>query len=552
MVLSNGDCLNLAILNVEFRRPAAGRFSMGENRRMTRAAGVIGAATFLSRIFGFVRDMVIAWFFGAGMAADAFFVAFRLPNLLRRLFAEGALSIAFVPVFTEVLEKEGREAAASMARSAMRLLSLILIGVSAAGVLAAPVLVWIIAPGFADDPEKFGVTVRLTRIMFPYILLVGLVALAMGILNPLGHFAAPALAPVFLNLAMIGAVFFISPYMEDPVTGLAVGVIIGGGLQLLLQLPFLVKKGVVFWRHARLFHPALKKVALLMGPMVFGAAVYQINQLVGTLLASLLDEGSVSYLYYADRLVQFPLGIFAIALATAVLPSLSRQAAANDVAALKETFGYALRLVFFITLPAMVGLIVLREPIVALLFGRGAFDANTVRLTAYALLFYAAGLWAFSAVRIVVSIFYALQDTKTPVKIACVSVAANIVLGIVLMQFLAHGGLALATSLASMVNLAMLLWSLRRRLGLLGMRRVVCSVAVSAACSVLMGAGVWLISFYFVPPAGGRMLDLLVGLAAAIFAGIGIYALLHLAFRSPELGALADMLPGRKGSAGRR
>lgn len=525
---------------------------MGENRRMTRAAGVIGAATFLSRIFGFVRDMVIAWFFGAGMAADAFFVAFRLPNLLRRLFAEGALSIAFVPVFTEVLEKEGREAAASMARSAMRLLSLILIGVSAAGVLAAPVLVWIIAPGFADDPEKFGVTVRLTRIMFPYILLVGLVALAMGILNPLGHFAAPALAPVFLNLAMIGAVFFISPYMEDPVTGLAVGVIIGGGLQLLLQLPFLVKKGVVFWRHARLFHPALKKVALLMGPMVFGAAVYQINQLVGTLLASLLDEGSVSYLYYADRLVQFPLGIFAIALATAVLPSLSRQAAANDVAALKETFGYALRLVFFITLPAMVGLIVLREPIVALLFGRGAFDANTVRLTAYALLFYAAGLWAFSAVRIVVSIFYALQDTKTPVKIACVSVAANIVLGIVLMQFLAHGGLALATSLASMVNLAMLLWSLRRRLGLLGMRRVVRSVAVSAACSVLMGAGVWLISFYFVPPAGGRMLDLLVGLAAAIFAGIGIYALLHLAFRSPELGALADMLPGRKGSAGRR
>ena len=236
---------------------------MSENRRMTRAAGVIGAATFLSRIFGFVRDMVIAWFFGAGMAADAFFVAFRLPNLLRRLFAEGALSIAFVPVFTEVLEKEGRAAAASMARSAIRLLTLVLIGVSAAGVLAAPVLVWIIAPGFADDPEKFAVTVRLTRIMFPYILLVGLVALAMGILNPLGHFAAPALAPVFLNLAMIGAVFFISPYMEDPVTGLAVGVIIGGGLQLLLQLPFLVKKGVVFWHRARLFHPALKKVALL-------------------------------------------------------------------------------------------------------------------------------------------------------------------------------------------------------------------------------------------------------------------------------------------------
>ncbi len=519
---------------------------MSEQANVTRAAGVVGAATFASRIFGFVRDVVIAWFFGAGLTADAFFVAFRIPNLLRRLFAEGALSIAFVPVFTEVVEKEGMEEGASVARSAIRMLTVVLTAVTVIGILAAPVLVWIIAPGFADDPEKFAVTVRLTRIMFPYILLVGLVALAMGILNTLGHFAAPALAPVFLNLAMIGGVFFISPHMEDPVTGLAVGVVVGGVLQVLFQLPFLVKKGVRFWQRARLYHPALKKVAILMGPMVFGAAVYQINQLVGTLLASLLPEGSVSYLYYADRLVQFPLGVFAIALATAVLPSLSRQAAAGDMDALKDTFGYAMRLVFFITLPAMVGLIVLREPIVALLFRRGAFTVETTRLTAYALLFYAAGLWAFSAVRIVVSIFYALQDTKTPVKIACVSVAANIVLSVVLMQFLAHGGLALATSLASMVNLVLLMVVLRKRVGRLGMRSTAVSVLKSALFSALMGAGIWLMALYVVPAAGGKTLPLLIWLSAAIAAGMAVYTALHLLFRSPELGAILELVSRRR------
>ena len=520
---------------------------MSEQAQVTRAAGVVGAATLASRIFGFLRDVVIAWFFGAGLAADAFFVAFRIPNLLRRLFAEGALSIAFVPVFTEVIEKQGMDEASSVARSAIRLLTLILTIVTVVGIVAAPVLVWVIAPGFAEDPDKFAVTVRLTRIMFPYILLVGLVALAMGILNPLGHFAAPALAPVLLNLAMIGGVLFISPHMKDPVTGLAIGVVFGGVLQLLLQLPFLAKRGVIFWQRARVYHPVLKKVAILMGPMVFGAAVYQINQLVGTLLASLLPEGSVSYLYYADRLVQFPLGVFAIALATAVLPSLSRQAAADDMAALKETFGYAMRLVFFITLPAMVGLIMLREPIVALLFRRGAFTVDTVRLTAYALLFYAAGLWAFSAVRIVVSIFYALQDTKTPVKIACISVAANIVLSIVLMQYLAHGGLALATSLASMVNLALLLYLLRRRLGRLGMKKTATSVFKSALFAAAMGAGVWLLARWFVPAGGGKTLHLLAAIAAAIAAGIGIYGLLHLAFRSPELGAIAELVSRRNG-----
>jgi len=317
---------------------------MSENVRVTKAAGVVGTATLISRIFGLIRDVVIAWFFGAGLAADAFFVAFRIPNLLRRLFAEGSLSVAFIPVFTEYLANRGKAEAFSLARSAIRLLSVLLVFVTIAGILLAPLIVRIIAPGFADSPEKYSLTVTLTRIIFPYIFFICLVALCMGILNVLGHFAAPAFAPVLLNLAMICSVFLISPYMADPVTGLAIGVLIGGVLQLALQVPFLIKKGFYFWQKTKIYHPGLKKIGILMLPTIFGAAVYQINILVGTLLASLLPGGSVSYLYYADRLVQFPLGIFAIAIATAVLPSLSRQAVTNDFEGVRDTFGHAMKL----------------------------------------------------------------------------------------------------------------------------------------------------------------------------------------------------------------
>ncbi|MFQ5444442.1 MAG: murein biosynthesis integral membrane protein MurJ, partial [Nitrospinales bacterium] len=305
---------------------------MYENTRVTHAAGIVGSATLLSRIFGFLRDVVIAGFFGAGLGSDAFFVAFRIPNLLRRLFAEGSLSIAFIPVFTEYLTTKGKDEAFKLAGSAILLLSIILMILALSGILLSPLLIRIIAPGFAGSPEKLSLTITLTRIMFPYIFFIGMVALCMGILNVLGHFAAPALAPVFLNLAMIGGVVFISPHLSKPIIGLAIGVIIGGALQLLLQVPFILRRGVFFWKKTRIYHSGLKKIGLLMLPAVFGAAVYQINILVGTLLASLLPEGSVSYLYYADRLVQFPLGIFAIATATAVLPSLSRQAAAKDLA----------------------------------------------------------------------------------------------------------------------------------------------------------------------------------------------------------------------------
>jgi len=508
---------------------------MTEKKRVTKAAGVVGSATLLSRIFGFIRDVVIAWFFGAGLASDAFFVAFRIPNLLRRLFAEGSLTIAFIPVFTEYLTRNGKAEAFALGRATVRLLSVILALTAILGVICAPLIVGLIAPGFAESPDKQALTVLLTRIMFPYIFFIGLVALAMGILNALGHFAAPALAPVMLNLAIIFAALFIAPQMSEPVVGLAIGVIIGGILQLALQIPFLIRKGFAFWAKSRFWHPGLQRVGRLMLPAVFGAAVYQINILIGTLLASLLPEGSVSYLYYADRLVQFPLGIFAIATATAVLPSLSRQAAAGDLNALGGTFTHAMKLVLFITIPSMVGLIVLREPIVALLFKRGAFDAQTTHLTAIALLYYGIGLWAFAAVRIVVSTFYALQDTKTPVRMAAISIGVNIVMGILLMGPLKHGGLALATSLASMVNLGLLTWALSKRLGPIKWRSLGVSTLKTIISSGIMGCAVWIMARMAIPADEGSTAVLLAGLMGTILAGIVMYGTSALVLKSAEL-----------------
>jgi putative peptidoglycan lipid II flippase len=506
---------------------------MSENSRIVKAAGVVGVATLTSRTLGFIRDAVIAWFFGAGFSSDAFIAAFRIPNLLRRLFAEGSLSSAFIPVFTEYIVKQGQTEAFNLARSAFRLLGCVLIIAAICGVLLSPWIVRMIAPGFPAD--KLSLTITLTRLMFPYIFFIGLVALCMGILNVLGHFAAPAFAPVLLNLSIIGSVFFISPSLTSPVIGLAVGVLIGGFLQLALQLPVLIKAGFYFWEEAKMIHPGLKRVGTLIPPVILGGAVYQINILVGTLLGSLLDQGSVTYLYFADRLVQFPLGVFAIAMATAILPSLSRQAATGDLGTLKDTFGQALRLIFFITIPATIGLIILREPIVALLFQRGEFDAQATRLTAQALLYYSVGLCAFSAVRIVAATFFALQDTRTPVRMACVSIFANIVLGVVLMKPLAHGGLALATSLASMLNLGLLLGALRTRLGSLGWKSIAQSVCRSLLCSVVMGIAVHMAASFMITDKNSTLSGLIAGIAGSIAVGLCIYGAGSYMIKSPEL-----------------
>ncbi|MBT3312896.1 MAG: murein biosynthesis integral membrane protein MurJ [Desulfobacterales bacterium] len=514
---------------------------MSEKSKLTRAAGIVGGATFLSRIFGYIRDMVMAAFFGAGFFSDAFIAAFRIPNLFRRLFAEGSLTIAFIPVFTEYITEKGRDDAFELARSALRLLSIILAITAIAGVLFAPQLMDIITHGF--HPEKLSLTVTLTRIMFPYIFFICLMALCMGILNALNHFASPALAPLLLNISMIAAMYIASYISDDDrfrIIGLAVGVLAGGVLQLSFQIPFLVKNGFYFWQKAKIYHPGLKKIGVLMIPAVFGAAVYQINILVGTFLASLLPGGSITYLYYSDRLVQFPLGVFAISIGTAILPSLSRHAANNDFHALRDTFAYSIRLIFFITLPSMVGLIVLRKPIIALLFQRGAFTAESVIYTADALLYYCAGLWAVSAVRVIVPTFYALKDTKTPVRIGIISIISNIALGIILMKHLSHCGLALATSLASIINFCLLIVALRKKLGSLGWKKIIISTFKSFACSVIMGIVVmWVIQFLIpdllISDDKTDLSILLPGLMGGIAAGVITYILLSIFFKSHEL-----------------
>ena len=516
-----------------------------DNARVTRAAGVVGLATLVSRILGYVRDMVIASFFGAGLASDAFIAAFRIPNFLRRLFGEGSLSIAFIPVFSDVLHKQGRAEAIRLAVSSLRLLAAILSVLTLFGLWFAPAIVYALAYGFTDDPQKFGLCIQLTRIMLPYTLFIGLVALCMGILNVLGHFAAPALAPALLNIAMIGSVLFfswLSPSQATRVTGLAVGVLMGGVLQLGLQLPFLARKGVRVRCGAPWWHAAMKPILLLMGPSLFGAAVYQINSLVVCLLGSLLPQGSISYLYYADRLVQFPLGIFAIAMATAVLPTLSHQASLGQLSQLKETFAHAIKMVFFIMLPCMAGLIILREPIVTLLFQRGAFGDDATRMTASALLYYGMGLWAFSAVRIVLYAFYALRDMRTPVLIAVISVLANLFCGVGLMGPMQHNGLALALSLSSMLHLGLLTLALRKKMGALGWRRIALSLSKSAFCAGLMGLGVWALAQALIPAGRAPFAEIMTGLLICIFAGVAVYGILAFVFRLPELRAVKQLV----------
>jgi putative peptidoglycan lipid II flippase len=500
---------------------------------MTRAAAVVALATVLSRVLGFVRDAMIAAAFGAGFSSDAFLAAFRLPNLFRRLVGEGALNAAFVPVFTETLYRGGAAEADRLFGSAARVFAAVLAAVCAAGVLAADWLVPLITPGFAG--AKLALTVQLTRLMFPYLFAAGMLALCTGALNVYGHFAAPALAPTLLNLGMIGALLALAPHMQRPVVGLAAGVLIGGAAQLLFQAPFLLRNRLHPWRAARGVHPALRRMSRRMVPSVLGGAVHQINILVGALLASLLAEGSVSYLYYADRLVEFPLGVVAMAGATAALPSMARAAAVGDTQGLRETFSFAFRMVSFASIPAMVGLVLLAEPIVALLFMRGEFSAVDARLTAGALSYYALGLWAVAAVRIAVAAFFAQQDSRTPLLAAGLSVLANALLGLMLMKPMAQGGMALATSLSAMLNLGILLTMLQRRLGGVQWRCIGASLARSLVSAAVMAAGVRAVSRALLSAPHPTTGQLALGIGAGVVAGGLIYAAVAGAVGSAEL-----------------
>lgn len=443
-----------------------GVFPPPQTRRgLIKAMGTISFFTLLSRILGFVRDIILAHGFGAGIGADAFFVALKLPNFLRRLFAEGAFSTAFVPVFSDYLAKGDTKATQEAVQSVFTALTITLIIVVALGQIFMPLMVFIIAPGFVENADKYELTISLTRITFPYILFISLVSLAGGILNSFQKFALPAATPILLNLSLIFGALVLAPHMEQPAMGLAIGVFIGGVTQFALQLIGLKRINMGFRFRWNLKHPAIRRILKLMGPSVLGVSVAQINLLFDIFLASWLPAGSISYLYYADRLVEFPLGLIGIAMGTAILPALSAKAARRDFDGLRFDLDFALRLVVIINIPATVGLIALREPILSLLFERGAFDPETTRLTAQALMAYGLGLIAFSTVKVAAPAFYALKDTQTPVRIAIICMVTNMGLNLILMFPLQHAGLALATTLAAFLNAGLLVYHLNKKVG---------------------------------------------------------------------------------------
>jgi len=442
---------------------------MSHRGTLVRSAGVVAFFTLLSRILGLVRDMVVAYAFGSGAHADAFFVAFRIPNLLRRLVAEGALTASFLPVYTDTLENRSPEEAQRVVRITFSLLSVCVALISLAGVVFSPWVIQVFAPGFRADPDKFHLAVSLNRIVFPYLFFISLVALCMGILNAQGHFAAPAASPVLLNVAMIAGALGFSRWFDPPIYGLAVGVLAGGFLQLLLQVPPMAARRVRFGFLFTLRDPAVNQIGRLFLPAAFGAAVYQLNTLVSTIFASFLPEGSVSYLWYAGRLLEFPLGVFGMALAIAAFPRLSQESSRGDAERFRQILEESLRMVTFVMVPATIGLVVLSKPIVQVLFQRGEFDSATTVGTTKALVWYCVGMWPIAASRILVSAFYSLQDTATPVRLSVVSFAANVAFSLVLMGPMGHAGLALANSLAAAVNVAQLLSRLRSRTGASGL-----------------------------------------------------------------------------------
>lgn len=426
--------------------------------------------TTISRFLGLARDIIFANIFGVNAGTDAFFVAFKIPNFLRRLFAEGAFAQSFVPVFSEYKETRSREALVDLLDHVAGSLGAALLLLTTICMAAAPLIVMIFAPGFIDEADRFALTTEMLRITFPYIFFISLVAFSGGILNSFNQFAVPAFTPVFLNICLIGAALWASPLFEQPVIALAWGVALAGFTQLAFQIPFLLRLGLMPRPRIKRNHEGVNKIRKLMIPAIIGSSVAQINLLLDTVIASFLMAGSVSWLYFSDRLVEFPLGVFGIALATVILPNLSKQHANKSLEDFNHTIDWALRLVMLIAIPAALGLLLLSQPILATLFQYGEFNSQDSYMSSLSLMAYALGLPAFIIIKVLAPAFYARQDTKTPMKIAVKAMTANMALNILFVVPMVHYayeaphvGLALATSASAYMNAALLFFALRRQ-----------------------------------------------------------------------------------------
>lgn len=538
---------------------------MSENRRIARAAAVVGSVTLASRISGLLRDVVTGYYFGAGPAADAFFVAFRLPNLLRRFVGEGAMSVAFIPVFSEYLGQRSPAQAERALRALCTGFTLIVAALMLLGIAVAPYWLAVLAPGFAARPEM-ALTLQMTRWLLPYLLLISLVALLGGYLNALRHFLAPALAPVLLNLAIIACAVTLVPLLSTPVFALVWGVLLGGLLQVATQVVPLLWRGVSLAPLWEPRHPALGRVLRLLGPSTLGAAAYQINVVLSTSLASLLAAGSVSALWYAGRIFEFPIGLVAVALGTAALPSFADQAVRGAHAELRRSLSFAVALTTTLAVPASLALVALARPITAVLLQHGAFGPDDVERTATALQAYAVGLWPLAAVRVVVPAFYALRDVRTPALAAVAALLANALASLALIGTvppqeasrlataiaaiaaplhiadLGHVGLALAASLAAAVNVAFLIAPLARRLGGLELRPLFAallrSVVAAAPMALLVHAAAGRIDW---TAPGGTAFKAL-WLAAIIASGLIVFAAAALLAGGPEVQGVRKLI----------
>jgi putative peptidoglycan lipid II flippase len=509
------------------------------SKKFVRHAGAVSFATLLSRILGYVRDALVASAFGGGHFTDAFYAAFRLSNLLRRMLGEGPLATAFVPVFSEHLAKHEPRQARDFFQSLFTTLGVLLLVIVGIGMLGSPWIVALAAGGFKSaNPATFDLTVTLTRQMFPFLLFVCLAAISSAALNALGHFFIPALAPAMLSVATIVYVLCIKQWAMDPMQGLAISTTVGGLLHLAMVWPLLHREGIAPRWKWNPGHPDIRRVGLLVIPALWGLSIDQVNAYVDTICASFLREGSVTALYNSNRLMQFALALFGVSISTATLPHLSMSAAREEWGTFKENLNFSLRMTLYLVVPAMVGLIVLAHPLVKTLFQHGLFTPQQTLMTVSALVAYTLGLPAYAVVKVVVTAFYARKYTKTPVQVATVCLFLNMVGNVLLMKRWGVGGLAFATAFASFVNGGILLWLLRRKIGVLGGRKIVRTAVGSAVASGIMAASAWATLRWAPGPLPVRALG-------AVTVGTGLYLFISWAGRLEEFGHLRDLLRRR-------
>lgn len=504
--------------------------------KLLKAAGLIGALTLVSRILGMIRDIASAGRFGTSWQWDAFIYAFMLPNFMRRLVGEGALSSAFIPVYAEITQKEGEKAAAHFGSIVFTLLFWGLLTFLA----VVEIVLWFLLKYFHLPPVA-GLTAVLLQSLFPYLFFIALSALATGILNCHQHFFSPSLSPIILDLVWIAGVIWVAPWAasgpEDRVVWLAGCILISGLIQLGVQIPPLIHRG---FRPRFVFdfrHPGLLRVGRLMPPAILGFSVMQINLLVDMTLGFWVGAGANSSLWYGNRLMQFPLGVFAIAMGTALLPAISHHTARQEIEEAKKALSFALRSVFFIIFPATVGLIVLRTPIVRLLFERGAFDAASTLRTSFTVLCYTIGLFAYSGQKLIVTGFYALQDTKTPMKVGAASLLLNIIFNLILMGPMKEAGLALATSLSGIFNFFTLIYLFQKRIADFPLKEILRSSVRILAASLLTGllAAIFYNNFFGLLPSHAETVRLGIAVFGSIACSVPIYIGLSLVFRVPEV-----------------